>query len=74
MEAGNTFDKTHSTESRRVRKFLRGRNVGSTRLHEVVTTLKRIMKARVEKKERAGNMLSNFKMLYKKVRSGVWEK
>lgn len=57
VEAENTLDKIQLKESERVEEFMGERYVASARLHEVVTSLRRITKAL--KEEGQGSRYSN---------------
>lgn len=65
----NNLDKARLTEAERVEKLVVERDASSPRLHEIVTALRKIMRGREEKEDKAPDMLSKIKILYKQARS-----
>lgn len=63
MKAEMTFDSLRLNQAEKVEKCLGKRDAASTHLHEVVSALRRIIKARKEKKDEAGDVWTKVKNL-----------
>lgn len=61
VEAEIYLDKIRLTECESVEKFLREQDASSARLNEVVAALRRIIKSREEKNDKAADMMINVK-------------
>lgn len=69
--AENILDQIHFTEDERMEKLLAQRDASSTRFPEIFVSLRKIIRGREEKKDKAADMLTTVKRLYEQGRSIV---